>query len=189
MAAPVAEFAAASLALESDEPLKVLDIAAGHGLYGLAIAARNPNARIFGLDLPGVLEVARRNAQAAGAAERYHLIPGDAFHVSFDGPYDVIVVANFAHHLDRKSNLDLFRKCLAALAPTGKLMVIDFVVDDDRTSPAPDAAFALTLLATTTHGDVYTYREFARMLHEAGFRDVRQPDLGNLPRWVITAST
>ena len=118
----------------------------------------------------------------------YHLLPGDAFRLDFGGPYDVIVAANFAHHFDETANATLFRKSLAALKVSGRLVVIDFVPNDDRVSPAADAAFALTMLATTAHGDVYTFRDFARMLREAGFRDVWQPEVGDLPRWVITAS-
>ena len=188
LAAPVAAFAAAAVKLDRDGPLKILDIAAGHGHYGLAIAALCPHAHVFALDRRDVLEIAARNARLAGAGERYHPIPADAFQVDFGGPYDMIVVANFAHHLDEATNTTLFRKCLAALKPSGQLLVIDFVPDDDRISPAPDAAFALTMLATTAHGDVYSFRDFTRMLRNAGFRDVRQPDVGDLPHWIITAS-
>ena len=85
LAGPVAQVAAAALDLTPDRPLTVLDIAAGHGLYGLAVAARNPAAHVFAIDAPEVLDVAARNAQLAGAAERYHLIPGDAFDVSLAG--------------------------------------------------------------------------------------------------------
>jgi 2-polyprenyl-3-methyl-5-hydroxy-6-metoxy-1,4-benzoquinol methylase len=188
LAGPVARVAAAALDLTPDRPLAVLDIAAGHGLYGLAVAARNPAAHVFAIDAPAVLDVAARNAQLAGAAERYHLIPGDAFDVRFGGPYDLIIMANFAHHFDVATNTALFRKCRAALTPSGVLALIEFVPNDDRVSPGPDAAFALTMLATTSKGDAYTFREFSRMLHEAGFSHVGRPDLGDLPHCLVTAS-
>ncbi len=188
MSRPVAQVAAAALGLKPNLPLQVLDVAAGHGLYGLAVAARNPLAHIFALDTADVLEVAARNAHAAGVAERYHLVPGDAFEVVFGGPYDLILVANFAHHFDSQTNTAFFRKCGDALTPSGRVVLIDFVPNDDRISPDPDAAFALTMLATTASGDAYTFREFTRMLQDAGFRHVRQLDMGDLPRWVIVAS-
>ena len=187
MARPVADAAAAALEMDSARPRQVLDVAAGHGLYGLAVAARNPSAHVFALDTPEVLEVAARNARLAGAAPRYHLIPGDAFDGDFGGPYDLILMANFAHHFDVATNVALFRKCHAALEPSGCLALIDFVPNDDRVSPAPEAAFALTMLATTSRGDAYTFREFSRMLQDAGFLEVRQPDMGAAPKWLITA--
>ena len=193
LASPVAQSAAAALAGQSGAAMQVLDVAAGHGLYGLAIAALNPAAEIFALDWPKVLEIALENARLAGAAERYHLIPGDAFQVEFGGPYDLVIVASFAHHFDAAVNTSFFRKCRAALKPAGRLALIDFIPDDERISPAPDAAFALTMLATTPAGDAYTFRDFSRMLRDAGFREVQRLDTGELPdndppHWLITAS-
>ena len=186
-ARPVAEAAAAALDLDRTRPIRVLDVAAGHGLYGLAIASRHRSARIFALDTPEVLAIAAQHARLAGATERYQLVPGDAFRVRFGGPYDLIVMANFAHHFDSERNVTLFKKCLAALEPSGCLALIEFVPNDDRVSPAADAAFALTMLATTSRGDAYTRREWSRMLRHAGFGRVRQPDLGDGRNWLITA--
>jgi hypothetical protein len=188
LARPVAQIAAAALDVESKGPMRVLDLAAGHGLYGLAIAARNPAAQIVALDRPGVLEVAAENASRAGVLERYRLLAGDAFEVEFEGPYDLILAANFAHHFDRAANVSLFRKCRTALNRAGRLALIDYVANEDRISPAEDAAFALTMLATTEHGDVYTFREFSKMLEDAGFGEAHRPDVGALPQWIIVAS-
>jgi hypothetical protein len=185
---PIADAAANVLELDPRAPMQVLDIAAGHGIYGLAIAARCPLAHVFALDHAEVLAVASENAVRAGVSERFHLMPGDAFHAAFGGPYDLILVPNFAHHFDRETNVGFFAKCHAALKAAGRLALVEFIPNDDRVSPPPDAAFALTMLATTEKGDAYTCREFADMLTRAGFRHVRQPDLGQLPRWVITAS-
>jgi len=188
IANPVAHITAAALGVAPGQPIQVLDIGAGHGLYGVAVAARNPAAHIFALDGPNVLEVAERNARLAGVWERYHLIPGDAFLVEWGGPYDLVLIANLAHHLDETANIALFRKCRVALKPSGRMVLIDFIANDDRVSPATDAAFALTLLATTVRGDVYTFREFSRMLQAAGFLDVHRVEVGDLPQWIIAAS-
>src|SRR6266568_7511818 len=45
--------------------LKVLDIAAGHGTFGITLAQQNPSAEIVAVDWPNVLEVAKQNAQKA----------------------------------------------------------------------------------------------------------------------------
>jgi predicted O-methyltransferase YrrM len=188
LARPVAQIAAAALGVESNGPMRVLDVAAGHGLYGLAIAARNPAAHIVALDRREVLEVAAENARRAGVPERYHLLAGDVFEVDLEGVYDLILVANLAHHFDRAANTSLFRKCRGALNGAGRLALIDYIANDSRITPAEDAAFALTMLATTERGDVYTFREFSDMLRDAGFREVQRPDVGSLPQWIIVAS-
>ena len=183
----VADFAAESLKVASAGPMRVLDVAAGHGLYGLAIAARNPQTEIYALDAPDVLRVAKKNARANGAQKRFHTIPGDAFRTRFGEDYDLVLAANIVHHLDPESNVRLFEKCRDALKPNGRLVLLDFVVNEDRVSPSVEASLALHLFAIGSW-DVYTFKECRRMLRAAGFRDVSQPRRGAYRRWMITAS-
>jgi len=79
--------------VEVDEarPLRVLDVAAGHGMFGIAFAQRYPRAEVSGLDWASVLEVARENTRAAGVEARYRTIDGSAFDADLDGPYDLIL--------------------------------------------------------------------------------------------------
>ncbi|HVV71574.1 MAG TPA: class I SAM-dependent methyltransferase, partial [Verrucomicrobiae bacterium] len=79
-------------------PMRVLDIAAGHGLFGIEIARQNPQARVTGLDWAPVLRVALDNARRAGVQDRYDMLPGSAFEVDFGGPYDAVLLTNFLHH-------------------------------------------------------------------------------------------
>ena len=99
------------------KPMKVLDISAGHGVYGIAFAKHNPNAKVVGLDWANVLEVAKENAAKAGVADRYSTIPGSAFEVDFGSGYDIVLIPNFLHHFDPATNEKLLRKVHAALAP------------------------------------------------------------------------
>jgi ubiquinone/menaquinone biosynthesis C-methylase UbiE len=155
-------------------PMQVLDIAAGHGLFGIAIAKQNAQAHITGLDWARVLEVARRNATAAGVQDRYALLPGSAFDVELGGPYDLALLTNFLHHFDPRTCVDLLKKIRAALRPGGRVAALEFVPNDDRVSPAVPASFSLTMLTTTAAGDAYTFRELTAMYTEAGFHNVTQ---------------
>jgi 2-polyprenyl-3-methyl-5-hydroxy-6-metoxy-1,4-benzoquinol methylase len=188
LALQTAQFAATALQVDSAGPIQVLDLGAGHGLYGLAIAAQNPAAQIFALDAPRVLEIAMENARQAGVAGRYHPIPGDAFEAGFGGPYHLALAANLAHHFDQASNVRLFRKIRAALKPAGRLALIEWIPNADRVSPSPDAAFALTVLATSARGAIYTLKEYSEMLRAAGFSRLRRMNTGDFGRWILTAS-
>ena len=152
-------------------PLKVLDLAAGHGLFGISIAKRNPEAEIVALDWAAVLEVARENAVKAGVASRYSTIAGSAFDADFGTGYDVVLVTNFLHHFDAETNETLLRKVYAALKPGGRAITLEFVPDDDRVSPPLAARFALIMLSSTQHGDAYTFRELDAMYTHAGFAE------------------
>ena len=157
------------LGAESRPGWKVLDIAAGHGLFGIAIAKLDPGARISAVDWGSVLAVAKENAQAAGVADRHSTIPGSAFDVEFGSGYNVALLTNFLHHFDAASNEHLLRKVHAALAPGGRAVTLEFVPNDDRVSPPIAASFSLTMLGSTAGGDAYTFSEFERMHRNAGF--------------------
>jgi 2-polyprenyl-3-methyl-5-hydroxy-6-metoxy-1,4-benzoquinol methylase len=148
---------------------KVLDIAAGHGLFGIAIAKRNPKAQIVALDWPAVLEVATENAQRAGVADRHTTIPGSAFDADYGSGYDVVLLTNFLHHFDPPTCEKLLRKVYAALNSGGTAVTLEFVPNEDRVSPPAAAAFSLMMLGSTVSGDAYTFSELDRMFRNAGF--------------------
>jgi 2-polyprenyl-3-methyl-5-hydroxy-6-metoxy-1,4-benzoquinol methylase len=186
MAAPVAD-ALPPLAGAGTGRQKVLDIAAGHGLYGLAFARHNPSARVVALDWPAVLEVAKENAQAAGVAERFSAIEGDAFTAEYGEGYDVILLTNFLHHFDPPTCEQLLRKVRAALAPEGVALTLEFVPNEDRVTPPVSAAFSLMMLAGTNGGDAYTYPELERMFANAGFTSSEAHPLPASPQQAIVS--
>jgi hypothetical protein len=154
---------------EAGRPLRVLDVAAGHGLFGITIAKRYPQAQITALDWPNVLAVAAENARQSGVAERHSLHPGSAFEVDWGGPYDVVLLTNFLHHFDLPTCETLAAKSFASLAPGGRAITLDFVPEPDRVTPPATAGFALVMLATTAHGDAYTFAEYQDVFGKAGF--------------------
>ena len=166
--------------------LKVLDIAAGHGLFGITIAQHNPNAQIVAADWPAVLAVASENARSAQVQDRYRTLPGDAFKVEFPNGFDVVLVTNFLHHFDPPTCTSFLKKVHAALAPGGRVVVLEFVPNADRVSPPVPARFSLTMLAGTPSGDAYTFAELEQQLEGAGFRNVSRHALPT-PETVLLA--
>jgi ubiquinone/menaquinone biosynthesis C-methylase UbiE len=169
MMMPSAEAIARLVGAGEGKPMKVLDIAAGHGIFGITIARANPKAEIHAVDWKPVLAVATENAQKFGVAPRHHLIPGDAFQVPFGEGYDVALLTNFLHHFDPPANEKLLQKVHAALKPGGKAVILEFVPHDDRVSPPIAAGFAMIMLAGTPAGDAYTHKELDQMCRNAGF--------------------
>jgi ubiquinone/menaquinone biosynthesis C-methylase UbiE len=172
MMVPAAHTIADLLAVSSAGPLKVLDIAAGHGLFGITIAQRNPRAEIVAVDWKAVLAVAEEHADSAGVRDRYRTLPGDAFHVDFGTGYDVALVTNFLHHFDQPTCTTFLGKVHSAMKPGGRVVVLEFVPNPDRISPPIPAKFSLTMLAGTPAGDAYTLLELRQQLEAAGFSNV-----------------
>jgi 2-polyprenyl-3-methyl-5-hydroxy-6-metoxy-1,4-benzoquinol methylase len=162
------------------EAYKILDIAAGHGIFGIAAAKQNPAAHIHAADWTNVLEVAQKNAQATGIADRYHLLPGSAFATDFGSGYDLVLIANFLHHFDPPTCTTFMRKVHAALNSGGRAAIAEFVPNPDRVSPPTAAAFSMMMLATTPTGDAYTFAELESIAKTAGFARVElaPPEIG-----------
>jgi 2-polyprenyl-3-methyl-5-hydroxy-6-metoxy-1,4-benzoquinol methylase len=168
------------------DAMRVLDIAAGHGLFGIEIAKQNPQAQIVALDWARVLDVAEENARKAGVADRFHRLPGSAFEVDFGGPYDAILLTNFLHHFDSHTCIGLLKKVHAALKPGGVSATLEFVPNEDRVSPPMAAGFSLTMLMSTVAGDAYTFSELEAMHHAAGFEAVQAHPIPRSPHTVVT---
>jgi ubiquinone/menaquinone biosynthesis C-methylase UbiE len=189
LSAPVAKTLAERLRVAQRNSPRILDIAASHGEYGIAILRANPNARLVAIDFTEVLEVTRERAIAAGVVDRATFLPGDAFELDFEGPYDVIVFPNFLHHFDPPTNERFLKKVRGALSPQGEAATVEFVPNEDRVSPAPAAAFALQMLSSTAAGDAYTARELQEMFHAAGFPSVQVTAEPPSPYSLVIAGT
>lgn len=150
-------------------PRRALDVAAGHGLYGIALLAHVPELRVTALDWAAVLEVAKENAAAAGVADRHELRAGSAFDADLGGPYDLVLLPNFLHHFDHAGCVKVLRRMHDALVPGGHVAIVESIPDEDRLSPPFAAVFSLVMLATTERGEAYTMRQLDAMLDESGF--------------------
>ncbi len=166
-------------------PVQVLDIAAGHGLFGIEVAKQASEAHVVAVDWAPVLEIARSNARKAGVEDRYDVIPGSAFDVNYGGPYDIVLLTNFLHHFDPSTCISLLKKVHAALKPGGRVAALEFVPNEDRVSPPMAAGFSLIMLASTVSGDAYTFRELESMYREAGFESIRAHPVPTGPHTVV----
>jgi hypothetical protein len=186
--APATEFVGEVAVANGNKPQRVLDIAAGHGLFGISVARHAPQAEIVAQDWPNVLKVAQKNAQAAGIADRFRLLPGDAFKVEFGSGYDLALMTNFLHHFDEPTCETLLRKLSAALNPGARVLTVEFVPNEDRVSPEIPATFALMMLGTTPNGDAYTLDQYRRMFGAAGFTGQELLPIPQSPQQLIIST-
>jgi ubiquinone/menaquinone biosynthesis C-methylase UbiE len=182
---PSAMFIGQLVGAKESKASKFLDIAAGHGMYGITIAKQNPNAEIVAVDWPAVLEVAKENAQGAGVSARYATRPGSAFEADLGSGYDYALLTNIFHHFDKPTCEKLMRRVHAALKPGGRAITLEFVPNEDRVTPPTAAAFSLIMLANTDAGDAYTLPEYAKMFGNAGFGKTTLHQIPDMPQQVL----
>jgi len=177
----------AKIVARPGEAQKVLDISAGHGLFGLLVAKENPLAQVYAADWANVLQVALENAAKFGVAERFHTIPGSAFDTDLGSGYDLVLVPNFLHHFDVPTCVKFLKKLHATMKPGAALAIVEFVPNEDRISPPMAASFSIQMLGGTEAGDAFTFRELSAMVSDAGFKESTQQLLEPTPQTLVSA--
>jgi (2Fe-2S) ferredoxin/2-polyprenyl-3-methyl-5-hydroxy-6-metoxy-1,4-benzoquinol methylase len=152
---------------------RMLDVGGGSGAYSIAFASADENLQVDLLDLATVIPIAEGHIKSAGLAGRVRTRPGDLRADKFGEGYDVVFVSAICHMLGPDENKDLLKRCFEALAPKGRIVIQDFILEPDKTAPKSAALFALNMLVGTQAGSTYTEAEYATWLIEAGFQDVR----------------
>jgi len=182
---PIATYISELTGMAAGKACKILDIAAGHGMYGISLARNNPNAQVTALDWPNVLNVAKENAQAAGVTNRYSVIAGNAFEVELGTGYDFVLLTNFFHHFNQETCQKLMKRVHAALKPDGKAVTLEFVPNEDRVTPPMAAGFSMIMLANTDEGDAYTLSEYEKMFTKTGFAKTTLYAVPEMPQQVM----
>jgi precorrin-6B methylase 2 len=158
---------------QASEPVRVLDLASGSGVWGIALAQQSPHVRVTAVDWPGVLPVTRRVAGQFGVADRFEYREGDLSDADFGSGYNVATLGHILHSEGAERRRALLHKTFAALAPGGTIVIAEWLVNDERTAPPHCLIFAANMLVNTDDGDTFTFGEIASWLTDAGFTNVR----------------
>ena len=151
------------------EPFQVLDIGAGSGVWGIALAHQSPLVKVHAVDWPEVLEVTRRVAQRQGIGDRLTTAAGDMLEADFGSGHNVATIGHILHSEGPERSRRLLQKTFAALAPGGTVAISEFMPNEERTGPPNALIFAVNMLVHTEVGDVFTFPEISHWLREAGF--------------------
>jgi predicted O-methyltransferase YrrM len=170
----LAEHLAQAHGADANRLIKAIDLAAGSGVWGIAIAQRFPNARITAVDWPQVTAITQEVAKRFGVGDRLTTVPGDLLDADFGRGYQFATLGHILHSEGEARSRTLLRKVFDALAPGGTIAIAEFMPNDDRTGPPMPLLFGVNMLVHTQDGDVFTFPQLTEWLHEAGFKDVRK---------------
>jgi SAM-dependent methyltransferase len=165
--------AVASGVANASSVVRVLDLAAGSGVWGIALAQQSPHVQVWAVDWPAVLPATRRTTEKHGVADRFHFVEGDLLTADFGAGFQIATLGHILHSEGEERSRALLKKTFAALAPGGVIAVAEFLVDEGRTSPLRGLIFAVNMLVNTDRGDTFTLGEIGGWLTEVGFTNVR----------------
>jgi len=187
MSYPATQALANALGLESaDGPVRVLDIGAGSGVWGIGLAQRSKQVSVTAVDFPGVLDVTRKMAERFGMADRFSYLPGDFHDVDFGTGHTVITIGQILHGEGEQKSRVLLKKAFAALESGGTIAIGEILVNQDRLGPPMGLIFAVNMMANTDAGDTFSFEEISDWLKDTGFVNFRKIDPGG-PAAVVVA--
>jgi ubiquinone/menaquinone biosynthesis C-methylase UbiE len=153
--------------------VRVLDLAAGSGVWGIAMAQGSEQVRVTAVDWPEVIPVTRKTVTGFELADRFSFIAGDLLQVDFGSNHTMATLGHILHSEGRERSRALLAKTFHALAPGGTIAIAEFLVSPDRTGPLNGLFFAVNMLVNTDSGDTYSFEEISGWLEDAGFIHAR----------------
>jgi predicted O-methyltransferase YrrM len=147
---------------------RVLDLGGGSGAYAIAFAHVKKNILATVFDLPSVIPLTKKYVRAAGLSGRINFITGDYLKNDLGKGFDLVFLSAIIHSNPTGDNQQLMKKCAKALNPGGRVVVQDFIMNENRVQPPHGALFALNMLVGTDAGDTYTEAEVSAWMKAAG---------------------
>ncbi len=156
---------------------RMLDLGGGSGAYSIAFAKANPDLHSDIMDQHEVVPLTRDYIREAGLKDRIRTKVGDMLRDPLGADYDLVLISAICHMFSPAENRRLFAHAFEALAPKGRIVVQDFILEPDKTAPRHAALFSLNMLVGTESGASYSEPEYAAWLQEAGFSEIRRAPL------------
>lgn len=174
MSYPAAQALAAYLDLNVEgRSVPVLDLAAGSGVWGIALAQCSDAVHVTAVDWPGVLPATRRTVARFGLESRFCFVEGDLLQADYGRGFEVATLGHILHSEGVERSRALLARTFGALSPGGTIAIAEFLVNADRTGPLSGLFFAVNMLVSTDCGNTYSFEEIAGWLAEAGFVNPR----------------
>ena len=148
---------------------RVLDLAAGSGVWGIALAQSSPQVEVTSVDWPGVLPVTKETVARFGLEDRFTFVAGDLLSASFGSGYNVATLGHILHSEGEARSHALLDKVFTALAPGGTIAIAEFLVNADHKGPITGLFFAVNMLVNTDEGSTWSFEEISAWLKQAGF--------------------
>ena len=173
MSYPAAQTLARHLNMNGGGEVRVLDLAAGSGVWGIALAQASGGVRVTAVDWPDVIPVTRKTVARFGLGDRFSYVEGDLLKADFGSNHTVATLGHILHSEGEARSRELLSKTFGALASGGTIAIAEFLVNPDRRGPVNGLFFAVNMLVNTDNGGTYSFEEISGWLTEAGFTNAR----------------
>ena len=159
---------------KTKEQVRMIDLAAGSGIWGIAMAQKSPQVRVTAVDWAAMIPTTKRITEKFGVSDRFDFIEGDLLEANFGNGYDVATLGHILHSEGEQRGRQLLKKTFRALKSRGTIAIAEWLVNDDRTNPLPSLMFSVQMLVNTEKGGTFSFNEIKKWLEDAGFKKARK---------------
>jgi cyclopropane fatty-acyl-phospholipid synthase-like methyltransferase len=154
----------------------IIDIGGGSGAFSMAFVKRKPEIEATVFDLPNVVPITKIFLEKEGFSDKIKTYAGDYTKNDLPEGFDLAFLSAIIHSNSFEVNQDLIKKCYSCLNKNGRIVIQDWIMNNDRTQPVQGAVFAINMLVGTESGDCFTEQEVTDMLKAAGFKNIVRTD-------------
>ncbi len=154
----------------------VLDIGGGSAAFSMEFIKSKPELQATVFDLPNVVPITQKFIDKEGYTGKIKTSTGDYTIEELPEGFDMAFLSAIIHSNSLEVNQDLMHKCFRALNTNGKIVIQDWIMNNDRTQPTSGAVFAINMLVGTEAGDCFTEKEVSDMLTNAGFINIQRKE-------------
>jgi len=168
-------------AIDTDGVSSMLDVGGGFGQYSIALCSKDPQLHATVLDTPAVARLGRLELEGSGLEEKISFLDGDYLTTDYGNGYDLVLIANVLHQERPPRAAEMVRRSAKALAPGGRVAIVDFQIDDQQRENVFGTLFAINM---RSFGDTYAEPVIRGWMSDAGLIDLTRTDL-NRHKWLI----
>jgi len=150
----------------------ILDIGGGSGAYSMEFVSKKFEIEATIFDLPNVVPITKKFLDKEGFSDKIKTHTGDYTKDDLPKGFDLVFLSAIIHSNSLEINQDLIKKCFNSLNKNGKIVIQDWIMNNDRTQPISGAIFAINMLIGTEAGDCFTEQEVTEMLNASGFKNI-----------------
>ncbi len=158
--------------IDLSEVHSILDVGGGSGAFSMEFISRKPDIEATVFDLPEVVPITEKFIANEGFTDKIKTWSGDYTVDDLPGGFDLAFLSAVLHSNSLEVNRDLMKKCFSSLNRNGRIVIQDWIMDNDRIQPASGAIFSINMLVGTEAGDCFTEQEVTEILKDAGFTHI-----------------
>jgi SAM-dependent methyltransferase len=150
----------------------IIDIGGGSGAYSMEFISKKPEIEATVFDLPNVIPITKIFLDKKGFSDKIRTLAGDYTRDNLPIGFDLVFLSAIIHSNSLETNQELIKKCFTCLNKNGRIVIQDWIMNNDRTQPISGAIFAINMLVGTEAGDCFTEQEVTDILTDAGFENI-----------------